>query len=84
MAITNVVPRNQEAFRTLYVETAEIATRAGVTKAAVQQWIYSSKIPAPDAIVGRSLLWERRTIEPYILGYETLRAAKEGLTLVTL
>jgi hypothetical protein len=79
MATTQISPRRQDYFKSLYVETAEIAERAGVTKAAVQIWIYNGKFPTPDAIVGRSMLWERNTIEPYIRGYEAVRTAREGL-----
>ncbi len=64
----------QQKFREKYVDSNEIIDRLDIYKSALSQAIAKGTFPPPDITVGRSTLWVRVEIEPYIEAWRQRRA----------
>lgn len=69
----------QQKFDQLYVSSSEICKRLNVTRPAIHFRRKQGELPGAISIFGQQLfIWERDTIEPYLLKWEQQLAERRN------
>lgn len=74
-------PDAQARFDEMYITSAEIMQRLGVTRSAILYARKTGKLPcAIEVQPGTLYIWERRKVEPYISAWKVILDARRGET----
>ena len=69
----------EEDFNNKYISSIEIASRMGVTRAAIMQARSDGRLPGSFSVCGGVVfLWERELVEPHIVKWDEIRKARRG------